>query len=111
MRLLVRLVAVVGLVAGGLVLPGGAAQAAACPGTSGVTVVIDYGSSTTTACAPGDPSSAMSALKSVATVVSPQRYPGQVVCRINGVPSAASDPCMQMPPANAYWAFYHAPRG
>ena len=110
MRILTRLAAVAGLVvAGGLALPGGAAQAAACSGTSGVTVVIDYGSSTTTSCASGDPSSAMAALKAVATVVSPQRYPGTVVCRINGNP--ASDPCIQMPPASAYWAFYHAPRG
>jgi hypothetical protein len=110
MRTLARLTAVAGLVAGGLTLPGGAAQAAACSGTSGVTVVIDYGSSSTTSCAPGDPSTAMAALKLVvATVVSPQRYPGTVVCRINGTP--ASDPCIQMPPASAYWAFYHAPRG
>lgn len=109
-RHLGRLVAAAALVAaGGLALPGGAAQAAACSGTTGVTVVIDYGSSSTTSCAAGDPSSAMSALKAVATVVSPQRYPGTVVCRINGTP--ASDPCIQMPPASAYWAFFHAPRG
>ncbi|NNM46067.1 hypothetical protein [Knoellia koreensis] len=95
--------------AGGFAVPVGSADAAACSGTSGVNVVIDYGSSTTVSCAPGDPSSAMAALKSVASVVSPQRYPGTVVCRINGIP--ASDPCVQMPPANAYWAFYHAPAG
>ncbi|GAB3078974.1 hypothetical protein [Pedococcus soli] len=105
-----RLVAAAALVAvGGLTLPGGAAQAAACSGTTGVTVVIDYGASTTTSCVSGDPTSAMSALKAVATVVSPQRYPGTVVCRINGTP--AKDPCIQMPPASAYWAFFHAPRG
>ncbi|TPG19474.1 hypothetical protein [Pedococcus bigeumensis] len=110
MRTVARLTAVAGLVvAGGLTLPGGAAQAAACSGTSGVTVVIDYGSSSTTSCASGDPTSAMSALRAVAAVVSPQRYPGTVVCRINGTP--ASDPCIQMPPADAYWAFYHALRG
>ena len=110
MRSLARLVAAAALVAvGGLTLPGGAAQAAACSGTTGVTVVVDYGATTTTSCAPGDPASAMSALKAVATVVSPQRYPGTVVCRIKGVP--ASDPCIQMPPASAYWAFFHASRG
>ncbi|MEO5981623.1 MAG: hypothetical protein ABIQ13_04835 [Pedococcus sp.] len=110
MRSLARLVAAAALVAvGGLTLPGGAAQAAACSGTTGVTVVVDYGATTTTSCAPGDPASAMSALKAVATVVSPQRYPGTVVCRIRGVP--ASDPCIQMPPASAYWAFFHASRG
>jgi len=29
--------------------------------------------------------------------------------RINGYPS--SDPCVRMPPAGAYWAFFHAKRG
>ena len=31
------------------------------------------------------------------------------MCRINGYP--ASDPCVRMPPAGAYWAFFHAKRG
>ncbi len=39
----------------------------------------------------------------------PQQYPGSVVCRINGYPS--SDPCVRMPPGDAYWAFFHAKRG
>ena len=32
-----------------------------------------------------------------------------MVCRINGYPS--SDPCVRMPPGDAYWAFFHAKRG
>ena len=49
MRRLGRFLAAAGLaVAGGLALPGGAAQVAACSGSTGVTVVIDYGSSSTT---------------------------------------------------------------
>jgi hypothetical protein len=109
MRLVARFVAVAGLVvAGGLTLPSGTAQAAACSGTSGVTVVIDYGSSSSTLCA-ADDSSAMKVLQKVATVVSPVQYPGTVVCKINGVPSTQT--CQRMPPASAYWAFFHAPRG
>jgi hypothetical protein len=109
MRLLARLVAVAGLVVtGGLALPGGAAQAAACSGTSGVTVVIDYGSSSSTLCA-ADRSSAMAVLQNVAAVVSPAQYPGTVVCKLNGVPS--SQTCQRMPPQSAYWAFFHAARG
>lgn len=92
---------------------GGAApaSAAACSSGSGVTVVIDNGSSISTRCAGGDPSSAIDALKAVAAVVSPQRFPGSVVCRIDGFPSKTSDPCMVMPPETAYWAFFHAPAG
>ena len=110
MRLLARLVAVAGLVvAGGLTLPGGAAQAAACSGSSGVTVVIDYGSSSSTLCAP-DASTAGAVLDSVTDVTWVPMYgEGNVVCKINGVPS--SQTCQRMPPASAYWAFFHASRG
>ncbi|MBD3785103.1 MAG: hypothetical protein IE926_19525, partial [Micrococcales bacterium] len=110
-RLLTRLlvpVAAAGLAGAGLVGVAGPAAASACSGTSGVTVVIDTGTSTSTSCAPSG-GSAMSALSAVSTVTYPQQYPGSVVCRINGFPS--SDPCVRMPPADAYWAFFHAPRG
>ena len=33
------------------------------------------------------------------------------ICRINGLPTAAQDPCVNTPPANAYWAYYHALAG
>lgn len=110
MRLLTRLVAVAGLVvAGGLALPGGAAQAAACSGTSGVTVVIDYGSSSSTLCA-ADATEAGAVLDSVAEVAWVPMYgEGKVVCKINNVPS--SQTCQRMPPGSAYWAFFHASRG
>lgn len=108
MRRLGRFLAAAGLVvAGGLALPGGAAQAAACSGTTGVTVVIDYGSTSSTLCGP-DASSAIRVLTSVASVTYPPQYPGTVVCQINSVPS---QPCTRMPPQSAYWAFFHATRG
>lgn len=108
MRVLARLVAVAGLVAGGLTLAGGTAQAAACSGTSGVTVVIDYGSSSSTLCA-ADADSAGEVLDSVAALDYVPMYGKGVVCKINGVPS--NQTCQRMPPSTAYWAFFHAPRG
>ncbi len=99
-----------GLAIAGLVVVAAPASAAACSGTTGVTVVVDTGSSISTKCASGDPSSALKALTSAGfSVAYPQQYPGSVVCRINGYP--ASDPCVRMPPAGAYWAFFHAKRG
>ena len=86
------------------------ASAAACSGTSGVTVVVDTGGSTSTRCASGDPSSALKALTGAGfSVTYPQQFYGTVVCRIDGYPE--SDPCFRMPPGDAYWAFFHAKRG
>lgn len=99
-----------GLALAGLVAAAWPASAAACSGSTGVTVVVDTGGSTSTKCASGDPSSALKALTSAGfSVTYPQQYPGSVVCRINGYPS--SDPCVRMPPGDAYWAFFHAKRG
>ena len=99
-----------GLAIAGLVVVAAPASAAACSGTTGVTVVVDTGSSISTKCASGDPSSALKALTSAGfSVAYPQQYPGSVVCRINGYP--ASDACVRMPPAAAYWALFHAKRG
>ncbi|GAA4407891.1 hypothetical protein GCM10023168_24470 [Fodinibacter luteus] len=99
-----------GLALAGLVVAAAPASAAACSGTSGVTVVVDTGGSKSTRCASGDPSSALKALTAAGfSVTYPQQYPGSVVCRIDGYPE--SDPCVRMPPADAYWAFFHAKRG
>lgn len=98
-----------GLVLTGLVATAGPASAAACSGSTGVTVVVDTGSSTSTRCAPGDPTSAWKALTAAGYAVTPvQQFPG-AICRIDGFPS--NQACVRMPPADAYWAFFHAPRG
>lgn len=112
MKHLTRLAVAAGLVAvGGLTLPGGAAEAAACPGTTGVTVVVRHGSSTTIGCAPGDPTSGLDALRRAGFGYEfAARQPG-FVCRINGFPTKAADACQQASPASAYWAYYHARRG
>ncbi|KAB1151695.1 hypothetical protein RM555_14895 [Micromonospora sp. DSM 115977] len=92
-----------------------AGYAAACTGTSGVTVVVDFaalGGGVQVACAPGDPASGLAALQGAGfTVTGTQRWGLAFVCRINGKPTAAADPCVNTPPATAYWSYWHAPSG
>jgi hypothetical protein len=92
--------------------PAPAADAAACSGSSGVTVVVDYGSlgGIQVGCAAGDPGTGLSALHSAgfATTGTVHDGPG-FVCRINGAP--ASDPCVRTPPTTAYWSYWHGNQG
>ncbi|MEI2779300.1 MAG: hypothetical protein V9G19_25720 [Tetrasphaera sp.] len=82
-----------------------------CPRGKGVTVVVDFGPSTTVKCATGDPSSGLAALSGAGfKVVQVQRFPG-AVCRINGVPSRTQEACVVMPPSTRYWSYWHAVRG
>ncbi|MEV7181008.1 flagellar hook-length control protein FliK [Kitasatospora sp. NPDC093679] len=85
------------------------ASAAACTGTSGVTVVVDFtalGGSIQTGCAPGDPTSGLAALTGAGfTYAFHPRFPG-MVCRINALPN----PCNGAP-ATAYWSYWHAAHG
>jgi hypothetical protein len=84
------------------------ASAAACAGTTGVTVVVDFGSlggGVKTMCAPGDPTSGLTALTGAGyTYAFAPRFPG-FVCQINVKPN----PC-NGGPATAYWSYWHAPR-
>ncbi|WP_027347189.1 hypothetical protein [Hamadaea tsunoensis] len=88
------------------------AQAAACSGTTGVTVVVDFaalGGGVVTGCAVGDPATGLAALTGAGfTVAGTQRWGLAFVCRINGKPTAAQDPCVNTPPATAYWSYWHA---
>jgi hypothetical protein len=60
-------------------------------------------------CAPPPVASGFDALRRVGfEVTGTQRYPG-LLCRIDGEP--ADQQCVQAPPAGAYWAYWHAPRG
>lgn len=113
MRLRHRLAGVLGslALAGAAVVAGpvGSASAAACPGTSGVTVIVDTGSSISIRCVSGDPASGLAALGGAGfSVTQVQTQPG-FVCRINGSPS--KDACRVTPPTTAYWAYWHASRG
>ncbi len=85
-----------------------AASAAACPGSAGVTVVVEYGalgSGTSTGCAAeGGGQTADRLLKDTGHALTyVQRFPG-FVCRIDGLP--ADDPCVNTPPADAYWGLW-----
>ncbi|MEU5694528.1 hypothetical protein [Actinosynnema sp. NPDC020468] len=86
-----------------------AARAAACAGTSGVTVVVDNGAlggGVSTQCAPGNPTSGLTALTGAGfSYAFVPRQPG-FVCRINALPN----PCNGAP-ATAYWSYWHAQPG
>jgi hypothetical protein len=87
------------------------AQAAACSSTSGVTVVVQFPDRTETRCAAGDPTSGSDALARAGfSVTRVTKFPG-AVCRIDGFPDAGADPCVNMPPADAYWVYFHAQPG
>ncbi|RKN45355.1 hypothetical protein [Micromonospora endolithica] len=92
-----------------------AAHAAACVGTSGVTVVVDFaalGGGVQVGCAPGDPATGLAALQGAGfTVTGTARWGLAFVCRINGKPTAATEPCVNTPSATAYWSYWHAPSG
>ena len=84
------------------------ASAAACSGTSGVTVVVDFGplgGGVTTRCAPGDPASGLAALTGAGfTYAFVPRLPG-FVCQIDVKPN----PCNGAP-STGYWSYWRAAR-
>lgn len=98
------------LAAGGVIAT--PAAAATCSSTDGVSVVVDSGNGIQTGCAPGDPASAWAALESAGfRLEGTQRFPASFICRINGYPAPADEPCVQTPPATAYWALWSAAAG
>ncbi|WP_405059552.1 hypothetical protein OG474_43435 [Kribbella sp. NBC_01505] len=86
-----------------------------CPDGNGVTVVVDYqglGQPTEIRCAQGDQATGLAALENAGFVVTgTDRWGKAFICRINGWPTAATEPCKNTPPANAYWSYWHAPNG
>lgn len=107
---LARLAAVVVLTAAaGLTVPA-PASAAACSSASGVTVVVDFhelGGGPRQACdADGAGETAATQFGHAGFVLDRvQRQPG-FVCRVNNLPSKDDDPCVNTPPANAYWGVW-----
>ena len=84
------------------------AEAAACPGTAGVTVVVEFHElgrgSAQTCVADGGGHTTDRLLKDAGYALDyVQRFPG-FVCRIDGTP--ADDPCVNTPPADAYWGLW-----
>src|SRR4051794_4088967 len=86
----------------------GARTAAACTGTSGVSVVVEFnelGGGVQQACDPeGGGRAGDRVLRDAGFALDyVQRFPG-FVCRIAGLP--ADDPCVNTPPADAYWGLW-----
>jgi hypothetical protein len=93
-----------------------AGTAGACPTTTkGVTVAVDFtafGKGFKVRCATGTPATGVAALKQAGfTPTGTQLYGLAFICRINNLPSPAQQACITTPPANAYWAYYHANKG
>jgi hypothetical protein len=93
-----------------------AGTAGACPSkTTGVTVAVDFtafGGRVKVRCAPGTPATGVAALQQAGfTPAGTATYGLAFICRINNLPSAAQQACITTPPANAYWAYYHANKG
>ena len=83
-----------------------ASAAAACSGSTGVTVVADFtklGGKIKTACDPTNPKTGLAALTGAGfTYTFVPKFPG-FVCTIDKLPS----PCNGAP-ATAYWSYWHA---
>ena len=104
--------AVVGLAAVAVVgAPATAARAAGCTSPS-VAVVVDFthfGGGIQRGCvSPGG--TGLQVLAAVFAVTQTQRQPG-FVCRISGLPTKTEDACVNTPPSNAYWAYFHGRAG
>ena len=84
----------------------------ACTDSTGITVVVDasaFGKGVQVRCAPQPVRTGLEALSRAGfTFSGTTQFPG-LLCRIDDEP--ASDPCQGAPPADAYWAYWHAPRG
>lgn len=84
-----------------------------CPNANGVTVVIDFqelGGTTIVRCAPGDQATGLTALKNAGIqIAGTNRWGESFICRIEGKPGPDSEPCIDTPPASAYWSYWHSP--
>ncbi|MBW3602330.1 MAG: hypothetical protein KY434_06475 [Actinobacteria bacterium] len=88
------------------------AQSGGCPEPDGVTVVVDFqtlGRDTIVACAPGTPTSGFEALTQAAIAYRTLTSNPGFLCQIEGLP--ADEDCVDTPPADAYWSYWHAERG
>lgn len=108
MRLARLAAAVVMTAAAGVAVSAAPAHAAACSGSTGVSVVVDFrelGGGVQQACAPDGAGRTAASLFSQTgfPLTRVQSQPG-FVCRVSGAPS--NDPCVQTPPDTAYWGLW-----
>ena len=86
-----------------------------CPTANGVTVVVDFqelGGTTIVRCAPGDQTTGLTALKNAGIqITGTNRWGESFICRVEGKPGPSSEPCVDTPPASAYWSYWHSPNG
>jgi len=86
-----------------------------CPDANGVTVIIDFqelGGTTIVRCARGEQATGHAALKNAGIEIGGvARWGESFICRIEGKPGPNSEPCIDTPPASAYWSYWHAPNG
>jgi|LauGreDrversion4_2_1035121.scaffolds.fasta_scaffold479612_3 hypothetical protein len=74
------------------------------------TIYVDLGvlgdSSKSTMCIPIDKKTSALSLLSAAgyKIEGTEKYKDAIVCRVNGLPDASTEKCLDMPPENAYWA-------
>ncbi|WP_020521689.1 hypothetical protein [Catelliglobosispora koreensis] len=103
------------LAAGFAVAPAVPAQAAACAGTTGVTVIVDFsafGGGVQTRCVFGDPATGLAALRDAGfTLAGTQSDGNAFVCRIDDKPGPSEEPCVDTPPGSRSWSYWHATRG
>ncbi|MCI3934644.1 hypothetical protein [Streptomyces sp. AN091965] len=86
-----------------------------CKAGEGVTVVVDFrelGGTTLVRCAVGSQRTGLAALKDAGIqVTGTNRWGESFVCRLEGRPNADREPCVDTPPAKAYWSYWHASNG
>jgi hypothetical protein len=92
-----------------------AGSAGYCPDGNGVTVVVDYrdlGGGKVVRCAAGEQPTGLDALENAGfTITGTVRWGKGFVCRIDGRPAVDDEPCLDTPPASAYWSYWHSPDG
>ena len=86
-------------------------DAAACTQPDDVTVVVDFQGldrEDAVSCAPGGAGKSAAALIEQAgvDVAGTTTYPDAIICRVDGLPDAAAEPCSDMPSADAYWTLW-----
>jgi hypothetical protein len=87
------------------------ASISGCTSSTGVVVIVDFshwGGAIERGCAPA-PDTGLDALHDAGfSTAGTAQYGDAFVCRIDNHPSAGEQACASTPPANAYWAYYHA---
>ncbi|MFB9930007.1 hypothetical protein ACFORO_33015 [Amycolatopsis halotolerans] len=114
MRRLIAALAAGFMAMGGIAAPA-AVAAPACTATSGVLVVVDFGSlggGVVQRCLGTPPESGYDALRAAGFRTAGTVHDGPAfVCRIDDRPSPSVEPCTDTPPTTAYWSYWDGNAG